>query len=228
MLLIGITIYTVMEAGIGYLVGLTMGLRIWWVGWVLTPVIVLLGWLALRLMDRYGDLFWNYADGASGEERVAKALRNLSDEFHVIHGIETPHGDVDHLVIGPTGVFCLDAKHWSGNVTHDGNSGLLVNNYPTDKPVLKLAKAQALALRDMLCETDDGPYFQGVLVFVGCNLNLPATIAYVDCLRVEELSKHLTRKKGRPVLSEDRIRHLASRADACLGKKATAAPRSGS
>ncbi|WP_182884020.1 nuclease-related domain-containing protein [Microbispora sp. H10949] len=53
--------------------------------------------------------------GALGERRTARRLRLLSTlGYAVLHDRRLPHGraNVDHLVIGPTGVFVLDSKQW--------------------------------------------------------------------------------------------------------------------
>lgn len=62
----------------------------------------------------------NYFKGARGEIAVHQELRKLSDEFvvfHDFHPIDPATGkrsrwNVDHIVIGPTGVFVLDAKYY--------------------------------------------------------------------------------------------------------------------
>jgi hypothetical protein len=61
----------------------------------------------------------NYAKGAAGEVAVARVLGDLASEFVVLHDLNVPgsSANVDHLVIGPTGVFMIDAKHWSGRLT---------------------------------------------------------------------------------------------------------------
>ena len=61
----------------------------------------------------------NYERGAVGEVAVARVLGDLPDEFVVLHDLNVPgsKANVDHLVIGPTGVHMIDAKHWSGRLT---------------------------------------------------------------------------------------------------------------
>jgi len=61
----------------------------------------------------------NYAKGAAGEVAVARVLGDLDSDFVVLHDLNMPgsNANVDHLVIGPTGVFMIDAKHWSGRLT---------------------------------------------------------------------------------------------------------------
>lgn len=57
--------------------------------------------------------------GAQGEEEVARRLAELpEDQWTVLHDL--PLGacgaNLDHLVIGPGGVFALNAKHLTGRV----------------------------------------------------------------------------------------------------------------
>ena len=58
-----------------------------------------------------------YRKGARGERIVGKRLTKLGEEWHVLHSI--PIGDrgtdIDHLVIGPGGVFTLNAKNHLGH-----------------------------------------------------------------------------------------------------------------
>lgn len=61
--------------------------------------------------------------GARGEERTAAVLDPLADEgFVVMHDlrISMSRANIDHLVIGPTGVFVVETKNIAGNVRLDG------------------------------------------------------------------------------------------------------------
>ncbi len=57
-----------------------------------------------------------WAKGGRGEVLVGKQLAKLGTEWRVLHSI--PVGskgtDIDHLVIGPGGVFCLNTKNHQG------------------------------------------------------------------------------------------------------------------
>ncbi|WP_433418814.1 nuclease-related domain-containing protein [Microtetraspora malaysiensis] len=56
--------------------------------------------------------------GALGERRTARRLRLLASlGYTVLHDRRLPHGraNVDHLVIGGTGVFVIDSKQWQGD-----------------------------------------------------------------------------------------------------------------
>lgn len=54
--------------------------------------------------------------GAVGEELTARRLTDLSDAFRALHdrGIQGTRANIDHIVIGPTGVWVIDAKRYVG------------------------------------------------------------------------------------------------------------------
>ena len=75
------------------------------------PVLVFI----LRVFNVHSDeRAWRR--GAEGEEEVAYQLRKLGDAWRVIHSVPVGTGDtdIDHVVIGPSGVFTLNTKNHLG------------------------------------------------------------------------------------------------------------------
>lgn len=58
--------------------------------------------------------------GAEGEEATARALAALpANHWRVLHDVRWPgrrYANIDHVIVGPTGIFVIDSKHWSGSV----------------------------------------------------------------------------------------------------------------
>ncbi len=57
-----------------------------------------------------------YEAGADGERQVAEALACLPPGWRVLHDVHwpgRPRANLDHVAIGPTGVFVIDAKNYS-------------------------------------------------------------------------------------------------------------------
>jgi hypothetical protein len=75
------------------------------------------------------DDAWSWYQGALGEIEVGELLLALGPEWFVRHAI--PIGaatkDVDHLVIGPGGVFAINTKHHSGASIWVGDHVVKVN-----------------------------------------------------------------------------------------------------
>jgi hypothetical protein len=91
-------------------------------------VAALLGW---RLRFRVSEQARTWQRGAQGERRTARLLDRLTrDGYVVFHDLAVPGSpaNVDHLVIGPTGLFVIDSKQWTGTV-HQGADGLAWHNH---------------------------------------------------------------------------------------------------
>lgn len=99
--------------------------------------------------------------GLSGERHVGAVLaRDLPQEFVLINGLTLPRaaGDVDHVVVGPTGVFLLETKTMAGHIlcepdgtwrrTRSTRSGLKYDAYIGD-PATQVRR-NIFAVRDCL------------------------------------------------------------------------------
>jgi hypothetical protein len=93
----------------------------------------LVGW---RLRFRPSEQARTWQRGAHGERHTARLLDRLTrDGYVVFHDLAVPgsRANVDHLVIGPSGVFVIDSKQWTGSV-QQGTDGLVWHNhYPLDR-----------------------------------------------------------------------------------------------
>lgn len=100
--------------------------------------------------------------GILGEEAVAEALAVLPSSYWVLHGVSTGHGDVDHVVIGPTGVFALETKAWQGSF-HRRRGQLYWNGKPAEH-VLRQARGAAGEVRQLLLEAGVDEWVEAVVV----------------------------------------------------------------
>lgn len=96
-----------------------------------TNVSPLLGWFGLAvLIGSLGRMVTTpnhvtaWATGADGEERTAAALEPLvADGFRILHDRRIPgsRANIDHIVIGPPGVFVVESKSFSGTLEIRGS-----------------------------------------------------------------------------------------------------------
>ena len=77
---------------------------------VLAAILAIYRWV-LPLVDRHDR-------GATGEEQVGGILEGLSRRqgWRVIHDANLGHGNVDHIAIGPAGIFTVETKSHPGPV----------------------------------------------------------------------------------------------------------------
>ena len=100
--------------------------------------------------------------GISGEEAVADALAGLPSSYWILHGVSTGHGDVDHVVIGPTGVFALETKAWDGKF-YRSRGQLYCNGKPAEH-VLRQARGAAGQVRELLLAAGIDEWVEAVVV----------------------------------------------------------------
>jgi hypothetical protein len=150
--------------------------------------------------------------GAEGERRVADALRCLpSDQWTVLHDL--PIGDrganVDHLVIGPGGVFTVNTKHVAGNVWVAERALLVAGNKTAYLP-----KATGEARRvSQLLEVALGKPVRvwPVIAFVDTSITVKSMPTDVTVIDATELVPWLL--SCPPPLSHDEVRAIAIVAD---------------
>ena len=117
-------------------------------------LIGLAGLLAVTLRFSQRQLA-DFIKGARGEEGVARILGLLPAAYDVFHGLAitpergTPTGDLDHVIVGPNGVFLVETKNWAGPITvSDGR--ILYDGREPDRAPLEQVNRAADALRALL------------------------------------------------------------------------------
>lgn len=124
--------------------------------------------LKAKLLRQPSDWDSWYA-GLEGERRVGRELERLSPlGWRVLHGIEKGNGgDIDHLLIGPGGVFSINTKNHRGASVWVGDSMAKING-GKPRPYAAASQAESDFVRRVL-----GRYcafevpVEPALVFVG-------------------------------------------------------------
>ena len=93
----------------------------------------------------------------------------MSDKYHIFNDVKFPgrKANIDHIVVGPSGIFVLDTKNWRGTVgwAEDGET-LFWNGEPEKKGTTKAILADALDVHDKLKTLTNKDFFiKPILVF---------------------------------------------------------------
>ena len=100
------------------------------------------GW-ALRFRPSRDACAWR--QGAAGERRTARLLDHLERHgWAILHDLAVPssQANLDHLAIGPGGVFVIDSKQYSGRLQLDSSGRLWHGRYPL-APILRAVSFEA-------------------------------------------------------------------------------------
>jgi hypothetical protein len=167
-------------------------------------------WTNKRIKELEADRI-NFRKGAVGEALVGYILDGFPDDFRVIHDLTTPYGNVDHVVIGPTGAYIIDTKNWKGVVAADGNGELLLNGKPTQKTEVKNLSRRIMSIKEKLNVLSSlDPYVQGVFAFPSAYIEAKwGTTGYVHCVKDEQLYDYIVENKKSKKLSQKEIEAIS-------------------
>ena len=91
----------------------------------------------------------SFFKGARGEEIVAGLLARLPDDWHVFHDFEAGRYHVDHVLIGPAGVFAIETKNWRDPVMLESGELIVGGHVPSHPPIAQVT-AESKAVRASL------------------------------------------------------------------------------
>lgn len=165
--------------------------------------------------------------GADGEERVAArldALRRKDPRWRAIHSIPLASDvDIDHLVIGPGGVFTLNTKHHPGARVWVAGDTLMVNG--ARQPYVHKSRHEARCAAALLGgATLRAVSVTGVIVLVGAeDLTVKKPASGVEVLYRGRLVRWLRQQPE--VLDDAAIEALLDAARRPSTWRATSEPR---
>jgi hypothetical protein len=109
--------------------------------------------------------------GERGELTVAAALDDLrASGYGVFHDLRREGFNIDHVLVGPGGVFAIETKFRSGygEIEFRNGEGVFVGGFPEEKDSLKQARASAAEVNKLIqqnCRLNE--WVTPLVVFVG-------------------------------------------------------------
>jgi len=163
--------------------------------------------LAFRRMDELEKERESMRIGAAGEKSVAHTLSKLPDEFRVVNDVPTPAGNLDHVVVGPTGVFVIETKNWRGMIGADGKGELTWNGKALKTAYVKKFVGRMMGTKERVQVLAPGVdmFFQAVMVFTSAWVDAKfGTTGCAHCIRDDRLLKYLFDSKwGKRLLAQE-------------------------
>ncbi|GAA2419877.1 hypothetical protein GCM10010404_92860 [Nonomuraea africana] len=184
---------------------LVAGAAAWWLlGWQAALIAAALAAAADAVRQwRTHSSVAAWRKGAAGERATARLLRSLElAGYTVLHDRRLPRGraNVDHLVIGPTGIFCVDSKRWDRRTQIHGRGGtLFIGRQPAAKVVRPL-EYEARAVTQVLRQATGRAVEVGAVVAVH-GAKMPRwrtlTVNGIPLLRARQLHRWIIRHPPR-------------------------------
>ena len=155
-----------------------------WGGSLLVCSLVGVLWSLAAGMKRVESFY----KGARGEEKIAGILATLPDSYHVFNDFTAGRNHVDHVVVGPGGVFAIETKFWNGKVTVEDGHVLLDGQLP-DRSPLNQANREASQVR-------------GALAAAGWSGTVTPVVAFAS----DTFTAHRANLKGTVIINSNELR----------------------
>lgn len=147
----------------------------------------------------------NFRKGAIGEAVTGYILEGLPNTYYVVNDLKTEFGNIDHVVIGPTGVYAIDTKNWKGIVTAGENGEVLLNGDSKEAEV-KILISNIMNVKEKIKDRCIINFIQGALVFPSARVEAKwGTTKAVYCMRDEKLYDYIVENKKPNKLNKKEI-----------------------
>ncbi|MEO7701893.1 MAG: nuclease-related domain-containing protein [Opitutus sp.] len=181
-------------------------------------VVIIAAISAWRNFSRIQKQLWDYRLGFEGERAVGEWLNRLAaDGFEIFHDMPFDKFNIDHIIVGPPGVFAIETKtrrkpaHLEGSakatVIFDGNA----LQYPLGSPETKAVEQAALNAKTLSkflsSATGEQTVVSPILALPGWWVDRKAR-GVVKVLNPKEIQHSFSSKDG-PPLSPQRIKQIA-------------------
>ena len=141
----------------------------------------------------------SYQQGFEGEKQVTKVLSStLSDDYFLINDVQLVEGkksNIDHIVLGPTGIFVLETKNHSGKIICYEDSWTGIGQNPFTQARVNASRVHKVIKASGNFESKL-PWIQAVAVFANKKVELDRRKApsNVRVLKIDELTNYITQE----------------------------------
>lgn len=169
-----------------------------------------------------------WATGADGETRTARFLEPLRAEgFAILHDRRIPGGraNIDHIVIGPPGVFVVETKSFAGDLRIRGDEVYVSGRRKT--AMIEEVKREALAVQVAIAAELNALGLPVIPVLCIHRANLPWLGADAGGVRIVSGKELVKRLRKAPIrLGSEETERLVNAANQRLAPAAGELPRS--
>jgi hypothetical protein len=153
-----------------------------------------------------------YSGGWQGEKQVAKLLTSkLNDDYYLLNDLylRDGGGDIDHIVLGPNGVFVLETKNWSGNISCNGDEWQRVGKKNFSGSPSRQVKRNASKIKQIIDNNSNlrmlGVWVEGIVVFTNNHAALHVNNSTVQILKISQLPSYITGYRSSHSISREQL-----------------------
>lgn len=144
--------------------------------------------------------------GAGAEEMVGLALADLPEEYRYFNDVDFNTFNIDHILIGPAGIFLVETKSHKGKVSANGDK-LLLNGSVPQKDFLKQTWSQMKHLEGFLFRMTSKEWkVKPILCFTNAFVEVRRPVKGIEVVNLRYLKKFLMKQPN--FMAAKDIEHL--------------------
>jgi hypothetical protein len=153
-----------------------------------------------------------YSGGWEGEKQVAKILTStLNDDYYLLNDLYLSGGggDIDHIVLGPNGVFVLETKNWSGNISCVGDDWQRGGKRNFSGSPSRQVKRNAAKIQQIIGNSPSlrslGIWVEGIVVLTNNHASLHISNPSVPVLKLHQLPNYIASYRSMRSFSREQL-----------------------
>ena len=165
----------------------------------------------LVLIIGAGIIYYGYNNGKSwnkgikGEYIVAEYLNQLPEDYFVFNDVKFPgsYGNLDHVVVGPTGIYVIETKNYKGFFLVKGNELFYKNGNRVKKAKGQPGKqvmANSMSLKKFLEDNGvnmDGVWISSIVTIIDNNFKIEQKPKYYHVLFPSTIPQFILNSNGK-------------------------------
>ncbi|WP_409347300.1 nuclease-related domain-containing protein [Paenibacillus sp. MBLB4367] len=150
--------------------------------------------------------------GYVGEKHAAQRLEELGSEYKVLNGrhvkARTGAQEIDHLIVGPNGIFHIETKNWEGPVRFTDKGVERGKEGHHEDPTALLYRHE-FVLKELLRGNKLNADIVGILCFSSPNCELSGSAPAFVAVKLDGLVQSIRSHQPKHPLSPDEVRTIA-------------------
>jgi hypothetical protein len=170
--------------------------------------------IVLVVFQYYRRKYNIYKGGRQGEKAVITTLtKSLDDDYCLMNGVylKGQGGDIDHIILGPNGVYVLETKNWSGKILCTGDQWQRPGKQVKGNPSLQV-KRNTQAIKKLIGAThafrELKIWVEGIIIFTNSYADLNVNNPTVTILKLPQLSGYIKNQKNNYPLTKEQIQKI--------------------
>lgn len=153
-----------------------------------------------------------YRGGWHGQKEVSTLLSHtLSNDYYLLNDLylRDGGGDIDHIVLGPNGVFVLETKNWNGSISCNGDEWQRMGKRNFSGSPSRQVKRNAARIKQIFDNSPDlkslSIWVEGIVVLTNNHATLHFNNPTVPILKLSQLPNYIAEFRSSRSLSDEQL-----------------------